>query len=298
MSGYGYALRIAGMVFEDLMNAYLSAKALDNRSSDRDQYSLARLSPYFGGRDVRGLKRAHVRDYVRLRLADGVKVSTVRRELRVFCAAINFVRLEHDLHELPNPVAKLGLSAEEPRVRWITQEEAARLVAAAERVARRPHLSAFIRLALNTGCRRGELLGLEWSRVDVDRRFFLLEARHTKGRKRRTVPLNDDALGALERLKRWQAERLSGSPWVFGWRPGSRITTFKTAWRSSLERAGIDDFRIHDLRHTFASWLVMQGVSLYVVKDLLGHASITQTEIYAHLAPSQGAAAVQRLLPF
>jgi len=58
------------------------------------------------------------------------------------------------------------------------------------------------------------------------------------------------------------------------------------------------DFRIHDLRHTFASWLVMDGVSLYVVKDLLGHSSVTVTERYAHLSPTQGRAAVQRLLPF
>jgi site-specific recombinase XerD len=67
---------------------------------------------------------------------------------------------------------------------------------------------------------------------------------------------------------------------------------------AAVRRAGLLDFRIHDLRHTFASWLVMQGVSIYVVKELLGHASITQTEIYAHLAPSQAHDAVQRLVLF
>jgi integrase len=84
---------------------------------------------------------------------------------------------------------------------------------------------------------------------------------------------------------------------VFRWEKGV-IKSFKTSWKSTLGRAGIENFRIHDLRHTFASWLVMQGESIYVVKDLLGHASITQTEIYAHLAPDQGRQAVQRLLSF
>ncbi|MDR3159908.1 MAG: tyrosine-type recombinase/integrase, partial [Zoogloeaceae bacterium] len=67
---------------------------------------------------------------------------------------------------------------------------------------------------------------------------------------------------------------------------------------TALRRSGIEDFRIHDLRHTFASWLVMQGESIYVVRDLLGHASVRQTEIYAHLAPDQGISAVRRLAPF
>jgi len=86
-------------------------------------------------------------------------------------------------------------------------------------------------------------------------------------------------------------------PWVFGYEWG-KITTFKTSWTTARRCAGIEDFRIHDLRHTFASWLVMQGESIYVVKELLGHASVTQTEIYAHLAPSQTREAVQRLLSF
>ena len=155
----------------------------------------------------------------------------------------------------------------------------------------------FIRLALNTGCRRGELLKLEWSRVDFERHLFLLEAQHTKGRRRRVVPLNSDALQALRTLQAWQSEKGIVSPFVFGWERGV-ITTFKTSWTSALRRAGIEDFRVHDLRHTFASWLVMQGESIYVVRELLGHASVTQTEIYSHLSPSQGAEAVKRLPTF
>lgn len=285
------------MTFDDAIEEYLSARRHRQQDSERDRYALKHLRVHFAGRRLANLKRVQVRHYISARLDTGVQLSTVRRELRLLCAAINFIRVEHDLHHLPNPVSMLRLSAPEPRVRWITREEAIRLVTEAERDAPRPHLAMFIRLALNTGCRRGELLNLEWSRVDLERSCFLLEARHTKGRRRRLVPLNSEAVKALRTLAAWQKERRMQTPWVFGWERG-KITTFKTAWTSALKRAGIENFRIHDLRHTFASWLVMQGESIYVVKELLGHACVTQTEIYAHLSPSQGAAAVQRLPSF
>lgn len=285
------------MTFDDAITEYLAARRHREQDSERDRYTLKHLRSHFAGKRLAGLKRVQIRTYITARLDAGVKISTVRRELRLFCAAINFVRVEHDLHDLPNPVARLRLAKSEPRVRWITREQAAKLVKEAEHDAPRPHLAMFIRLALNTGCRRGELLDLEWSRVDLERGCFLLEARHTKGRRRRLVPLNAEAIKALGTLAGWQGEKGLQTPWVFGWERG-KITTFKTAWTSALKRAGIENFRIHDLRHTFASWLVMQGESIYVVKELLGHACITQTEIYAHLAPSQGAAAVQRLAPF
>jgi integrase len=283
------------MTFEDVIGAYLSAKKMDRGEAERDKYSFAKLQPYFTGRRIAEMKRSDVRAYIAHRLTTGVKLSTIRRELRLFCAAINFVKVEFDLDDMPNPASKLSLSKGESRVRWITRAEAARLVAEAE-IAKRPHLAVFIRLALNTGCRKSELLGLEWSRVNLESRLILLEARHTKSRKRRTVPLNDDAVNALERIRAWQSTRMK-TPWVFGWEQG-HITTFKTSWTSALHRAGIENFRIHDMRHTFASWLVMQGESIYIVKELLGHASVTQTEIYAHLAPTQGMEAVQRLMKF
>ncbi|MDR3054165.1 MAG: site-specific integrase [Zoogloeaceae bacterium] len=282
------------MIFENIIGTYLAARKQERGESERDRCSYKRLHPYFAGRDIRALKLHDVRAYIAHRQAQGVKLTTIRRELCLFCAAINFVNVEFDL-TLPNPVSRLSIPTGEPRVRWITRQEAAKLLHEAEQAACRPHLPIFIRLALNTGCRRGELLNLEWSRVDTEHKKILLEAKHTKTRKRRAVPLNDDALRTLTRIKHWQTERKLNTPYVFGYEKG-KITTFKTSWKTALQRSGIENFRIHDLRHTFASWLVMEGVSVYVVKDLLGHASVTQTEIYAHLAPDQGREAVQRLL--
>lgn len=242
-------------------------------------------------------KRADVRSYVSVRCAAGVSDSTVQRELRFFSAAINFVRLKHDRLDLPNPVGRLSIGAGEARVRWISRDQAADLVGAASLFARRPHLANFISLSLHTGCRKNELLTLEWSRVDFERAVLQLEAAHTKKGKRRVIPLNDAALDVLRAQHDWVRRHASRSQWVFATSSAGRLTTIQKGFRSACLRSGIDDFRVHDLRHTFASWLVMAGVSLYIVKDLLGHSSITVTERYAHLAPHMGRSAVQLLLP-
>lgn len=280
------------MTFGEVAALYLSAK--NHTSKWRDQCSLNRLSPFFRDRRLVDVTRHQVRLYVQHRRDKGISDSTIRKELHFASAAINFVRLEHEV-ELKNPFHALGIPEPEGRLRWITREEAERLIQASKPYARTPHLACFIRLALNTGCRRGELLGLEWSRVDFSRRLLLLEGRHTKTGVRRTVPLNDQAMLALSELHRWHQQDCPDSPWVFTSKAGGHIRWLKTAFRNSCKRAGITDFRVHDLRHTCASWLVMAGVDLYVVRDLLGHASITTTERYAHLAPAKVAAAVALL---
>ncbi|CAJ3616212.1 site-specific recombinase, phage integrase family [Burkholderia pseudomallei] len=161
------------------------------------------------------------------------------------------------------------------------------MILAAGAVARQPHLRNFVRLALSTGCRKNELLALEWHRVDFERSLFRLECEHTKNGKRRLVPLNSGALLALRDQRDWVARHCAGSEWVFASSSGRRVGNLQKGFVAACARAGIENFRIHDLRHTFASWLVMEGVSLYVVKDLLGHSSITVAERYAHLSPDR-----------
>ncbi len=157
---------------------------------------------------------------------------------------------------------------------------------------RSPHTADFIRLALHTGCRKNELLGLEWSRIDLQANLIYLEAHHTKTRQRRAVPLNQEARTALLNRARFRAEFCPGTPWVFCDEKGQRIGNVRRAFETACRRIGLEDFRIHDLRHTCAAWLVSAGVALAEVRDLLGHASITMTERYAHLAPENVRAAV------
>ena len=169
--------------------------------------------------------------------------------------------------------------AKEPegRLRFLSEAEAVRLLTECRRAVthpvascRSPLLLAVVTVALNTGMRRGEILGLTWDRVDFARGVVLLEI--TKSGRRREVPMNRAVYDVLAPLARPEA---TGR--VFG--PGTGCRAFPNA----LERAQLGDFRFHDLRHTFASWLVMRGRPLKEAQELLGHATITMTMRYAHL---------------
>lgn len=169
------------------------------------------------------------------------------------------------------------------------------LIQAAESEPKVQHLADFIRLALHTGCHSGELLGLEWRRVNLQERLLFLEANQTKAGKRRSVPLNEMLRQAIVNRRRFRAKHCPASPWVFAREDGTRIKAVKRSFNTACRRAGIEGFHIHDLRHTCAAWLVGFGVPLTEVRDLLGHASVVVTERYAHLSPDNVRAAVARL---
>lgn len=272
------------MLFDDVWAFYNANR--QHKSKFRDEAAHLRLSPHFSGRLLQDIRRADMRAYIRARQTQGVQLSTIRRELRVFSAAVNFTALELDT-TLHNPARGLDIPDSTPRLRWLTHDQARALLKASRLVTPLPHLPAFIRLALSTGCRKSELMFLEWSRVNRSESLLLLEPEHTKAGKRRYVPLNATALAALDALSAYNTSYFPDSPWVFTGSRGWRVRSLQKPWQAALDLAGISDFRIHDLRHTCASWLVMDGVPLTVVRDLLGHSSVTVTERYAHLAPDK-----------
>ncbi|MBF0368539.1 MAG: site-specific integrase [Magnetococcales bacterium] len=226
---------------------------------------------------------ADLLQFRKFRESEGCGMHTIRRELALFNRAISFAQDELGWM-IPNPVKGRVPPLPEGRLRWISPAEAVALVEATGKVVRATHLADFILLALHTGCRRGELLGLEWSRVDFHGGLIHMEGEHTKAGKRRSVPINETARAALLSRARFRAAHCPHSPWVFAHLDGNRLGSVKNSFRKACQLAGIDDFRVHDLRHTCAAWLVSSGVPLSEIRDLLGHASIKQTEKYAHLA--------------
>ena len=187
------------------------------------------------------------------------------------------------------------LSEPEGRVRSISRAEADGLIDTARQSTKASYLADYIVLSLHTGCRKQELLGLEWDRVDLSRNLIWLEASHTKTAKRRSVPLNHYARETIINRARFRAEHCPDSRWVFANSRGERIGDVKKSFGTACKRAGISDFRMHDMRHTCAAWLVSSGVSLIEVRDLLGHSTIKMTERYAHLAPENLRKAVRTL---
>jgi integrase len=185
-------------------------------------------------------------------------------------------------------VIKLNQKAEDPRSRRLVGDEEARLVAAAG-----PHLQALIMAALETGCRRGELLSMQWGQVDLKRGTIFLPAEKTKTHEDRTVPITarlhaildmrHTALKALLNEDRTEPEEIEvpGTAYVFGNEVGEAQDSIKTAWRLTCQRAGITDLHFHDLRRECGSRLIeTPGISLVDVRDWLGHTTVTQTDTY------------------
>lgn len=273
-----------------MMLEYL--RATPTKRSRREDLIRARtLRTHFGGQDMGAIGPAMVRRYIDARRRSGISPATINRELALASVAANWCNKNLDW-SVPNPFAHRKLPEPEGRLRWLTRDEAARLIDAAGPW---PYLVDFLRLALHTGMRSGELMGLEWSRVDLSAGVLYLEGRRVKSGKRRALPLNAEARSALLSRARFRAEHCPASPWVFCHATGDRLIDLRGSFRSACRSAGISDFRIHDLRHTFASWLVQAGVSLAEIRDLLGHGSVGMTERYAHVAPENLRAETERL---
>ena len=157
------------------------------------------------------------------------------------------------------------------------------------------HLRPLVLLALNTGLRRGELLGLRWNAVNFDAKILTVVAETAKSGHTRRVPLNAEAFEVLSSWHKHQDSPAAGAL-VFPGQAGERMTRIDTAWASLMKRARIKNFRLHDCRHHFASKLVQAGVDLYTVQALLGHSEVAMTERYSHLAPDNLRSAVEKVV--
>lgn len=155
------------------------------------------------------------------------------------------------------------------------------------------HMAPLVLLALNTGMRRGELFNLAWHDVDLRGRLLTVAGGGAKSGRTRHIPLNDEALAVLTAWRKQSTQdavRVFPSPVT-----GERLDNINSAWGEIMVKAKITGFRFHDLRHTFASYLVMRGADLATVRELLGHADFETTLRYAHLAAPHKAQAVALL---
>ena len=174
------------------------------------------------------------------------------------------------------------------RLRFLSQVECRELINACD-----PHLKPIVITALNTGCRKGEILSLKWdTNIDLKHGFILLDK--TKNGERREIPINNTLRAVLIGLPR----RID-IPYVF-FDPsnGKPYGDVKKAWHSALRKAKIHDYHFHDNRHTFASQMIMAGVDITTVSRLLGHKSLKMTLRYSHLSPAHNIEAVRKMDAF
>ncbi len=265
--------------FENLKERYMNDHSKVNKavkSSIRDESLFRHLSDGFKGMTLAQITPARISDYKSYRKAEGAKVATIARELEVLRHALNLALREWEWI-YKNPFEKVRIEKPNNKIeRWLTTEEEQDLLKASL-----PWLREIIIFALNTGMRQNEILTLKWPQVDLRRRTATLLV--TKNKEIRTVPLNQTATGLLESMGRVR----SISEYVFTSQAGTKIDARNVlrAYYSARKAAKLEDVRFHDLRHTFATRLVQSGVDLYVVKELLGHKSITMTMRYSHHNP-------------
>jgi len=170
----------------------------------------------------------------------------------------------------------------EGRLRYLDEDEITRLMAACAKP-RRKHLAGIVTVALHTGMRLGEITGLTWDRVDFSRGVLVLEAEHTKGKRRREIPTTQTVFNLLSALTEPRTGR------VFS------VDGVRTSYTAALDDAKIDDATFHTLRHTFASHYMMRGGNLYDLKNILGHRNIKLTARYSHLSPSYLRSQMERM---
>lgn len=267
--------------FEDFVNDYIELHA-KHKKSFRSSYlnSIKQLLGAFSGRFLDEIDAYSIATYKNKR-QQAVSDASVNRELAclksIFNKAIEWQKIKE------SPASRIKLFKERnARTRYLTENELSRLLTHSPE-----RLKAVIVIAINTGMRKSEIQNLRWREIDFTTGVITLE--HTKNGERRHIPINETVKKAL-----LDQNEHGKSEYVFIKSDGEPYNVRKS-FETALKKADIKDFVFHDLRHTFASYLVMRGVDLNTVRELLGHKSLEMTLRYSHLSQSHKMDAVQKL---
>ncbi len=277
-----------GITFGQAVERFIAAKSR-NKSLAETKRLLDGLVQYFGKETpLAGITADRIAAWQAERLAtvsrqtgQPLSAAAINRPLAFLRAVL---RMAHQRWEVLLKVPHIELEKEKQgRLRFLSPDEAARLLTACQESKNR-NLADLVEFTMYTGLRQGEALGLTWDRVERSRGVILIEK--SKSSKRREVPLCGRADSVLARRGPKETRLVFGS---------DNFDHYRSAWEAAVKRAKLDDFRFHDLRHTFASWSVQRGATVQEVKELLGHASLAMTMRYAHLSPEHLRRAVSRL---
>ncbi len=258
------------------------AETTHKASHADDKSHLRWLDRYLGGVELERIDRDRLDAITLARKTEGASNATVNRTLEVVRAILRKAALDWNWTDKAASVRMLPEATR--RVRWLRREEADRLLAELP-----DHLRAMAKFSLETGLRKSNVTGLQWSQVDLVRRCAWIHPDQAKARKAIAVPLSAASVIVLREQIGAHAE------FVFAFR-GKPITQANTkAWRLALKRARITNFRWHDLRHTWASWHVQSGTPLHVLQELGGWESVEMVRRYAHLSTDHLAEYVDRM---
>ncbi|ARD17574.1 integrase [Edwardsiella piscicida] len=300
-----------GMTFEEACVRWLEEKA-NKKSLDDDKSRISFWLKHFSGMQLKDISERHIYAAIqkmtnrrheenwRLMAEAATKrgkkppeyvpklASTATKATHLAFIKALLRTAERDWKMLDKaPIVKVP-QPKNKRIRWLEPHEAKRLIDECPEP-----LKSVVEFALATGLRRSNIINLEWKQIDMQRRVAWINPEDAKAGRAIGVALNDTACRVLKKQIGNHQE------WVFVYREsstrpdGTKSPVVRkmrydanTAWRAALKRAGIEDFRFHDLRHTWASWLVQSGVPLSALQEMGGWESIEMVRRYAHLAPN------------
>jgi integrase len=276
---------------KELLDKYLCEHSRPNKAPTtyRDDISLSKkIIKVFGKMTLNEVSPKHITRFIKRRREDGVGDAMIHQELQLLRHAYNLAIKQWELAE-ETPFAKISIPrGDTKRVRYLSQDEEKRLLQALP-----AWLEPMVIIARETGLRLSNITYLTWSQVNLFNKSIIIET--TKNGEPIGLPMTDNVYDTLKRLSK--VRRLD-SDFIFG-KDGKR---FRHWWVSRsfskvCQKANIENFRFHDLRHDFCSRLVQRGVDLYTVAALAGHKDIKMTARYAHLSPEKLRSAVAVLNP-
>ncbi len=279
------------ITYGELLDRYLreySAVHKKPNSYEADTHHTKHLRPRFGSLLLKDVTADQVSKMIEALVGSGLKPATVNRVLALLKHSFTKAK-EWGLIRHSQVTEVKRLKERNQRVRYLTVDEYRRLLGECPDYQR-----PIVTTAVNTGMRLGEILSLRKNQVNWAQRVVLLA--DTKNGENRGVPLNTTMVDLLRGILRDHMRSGITSPYVFvNPLTSDRWWSIRNSFTAAVKRAGIEDFRFHDLRHTAASWLVMSGADLPTVASVLGHKTLAMTQRYSHLSPAHRLAAVEAL---
>jgi len=258
------------------------AESEHKKSLIADKVHLRWADPILRNMLLANITQDHIEMVAKTKEDTNVSPTTINRMLEIIRAILRKAQKEWGwLHTVPSIRMR---KVNDRRIRWLTPTESNKLLMELP-----SHLQDMMQFSLATGLREANVTGLRWKDVDLPRKHALVHPDQSKTKKAIPIPLNQDAIKII------QDQRGKNPTFVFTYKGNSVNRCNNHAWRKALVRAGIKDFRWHDLRHTWASWHVQNGTSLQELQQLGGWSNFETVLRYAHLSSNHLQAAAERL---
>jgi integrase len=259
----------------DCLGSYWNERGKERKSAPSIFAKLDALSRILGPElPIMHLTNAMLLDYRATRRGEGLQAHGVNRDYACLLAALNHANQMHGQQIPALAWSRIKLPEPPNRIRFLSRDEYAFLLSVCD-----PELQKLVKMAVATGLRKANLLYLDWREVDLSSSRITVAV---KGDHMHSVRLTSEARAALATVTDRRGK-------VFD------TTNFRRRWQNAVKRAGLENFRFHDLRHTFASWARMSGADLADICEALGHSNISVTMRYAHIEPAQHKTAFDRI---